>query len=103
MGKLKETYLNNLSEEDQHDLQRLMDLQAGEEYQEYCQSNEYVEMVNEEIEKTKPKYSDKDVEEALKVAFQSITIDPREVGPDVFGQLIHDETQRYLESLNKSF
>jgi alpha-amylase/alpha-mannosidase (GH57 family) len=103
MGKLKETYLNNLSEEDQHDLQRLMDLQAGEEYQEYRQSNEYVEMVNEEIEKTKPKYSDKDVEEALKVAFQSITIDPREVGPDVFGQLIHDETQRYLESLNKSF
>jgi alpha-amylase/alpha-mannosidase (GH57 family) len=103
MGKLKETYLNNLSEEDQHDLQRLVDLQAGEEYQEYRQSNEYVEMVNEEIEKTKPKYSDKDVEEALKVAFQSITIDPREVGPDVFGQLIHDETQRYLESLNKSF
>ena len=103
MGKLKETYLNNLSEEDQHDLQRLMDLQASEEYEEYRQSNEYVEMVNEEIEKTQPKYSDRDVEEALKVAFQNITIDSREVGPDVFGQLIHDEVQRYLESLNKNY
>jgi thymidylate synthase ThyX len=103
MGKLKETYLNNLSEEDQHDLQRLMDLQASEEYQEYHQSNEYVEMVNEEIEKTQPKYSDKDLEEALKVAFQSITIDPREVGSDVFGKLIHNEAQRYLESLNKNY
>jgi hypothetical protein len=103
MGKLKETYLNNLSEEDQHDIQRLMELQTEEEYEEYHQSNEYVEMVNEEIEKTQPKYSDKDVEEALKVAFQNITIDPREIGIDVFGQLIHDEAQRYLESLNKPF
>lgn len=100
---MKEQYLNNLSEEDQHDLQRLMDLQADEAYQEYRESDEYLNMVNEEIEKTQPKYSEKDVEEALKVAFQNITIDPREIGIDVFGQLIHDEAQRYLESLNKPF
>lgn len=103
MGKMKEQYLNNLSEEDQHDLQRLMDLQEEESYQEYRESDEFINMVNEEIEKTQPKYSEKDVEEALKVAFQNITIDPREIGIDVFGQLIHDETQRYLESLNKPF
>lgn len=103
MGKMKEQYLNNLSEEDQHDLQRLMDLQEEESYQEYRESDEFINMVNEEIEKTQPKYSEKDLEEALKVAFQSITIDPREIGIDVFGQLIHDEAQRYLESLNKPF
>lgn len=100
---MKEQYLNNLSEEDQHDLQRLMDLQADEAYQEYRESDEFINMVNDEIEKTQPKYSEKDVEEALKVAFQNITIDPREIGIDVFGQLIHDEAQRYLESLNKPF
>lgn len=103
MGKIKEKYLNNLSDEDYHDLYWLMDLQAKEAYQEYRKSDEYIGMVNEEIEKTQPKYSEKDLQDALEVAFQNITIDPREIGNDVFGQLIHDEAQRYLESLNKPF
>lgn len=103
MGKIKEKYLNNLSDEDYHDLDWLMDLQAKEAYQEYRKSDEYIGMVNEEIEKTQPKYSEKDLQDALEVAFQNITIDPREIGNDVFGQLIHDEAQRYLESLNKPF
>jgi hypothetical protein len=103
MGRMKEQYLNNLSEEDQHDLQHLIDLQEEHAYQEYRESDEFINMVNEEMEKTQPMYSEKDLEEALKVAFQNITIDPREIGIDVFGQLIHDEAQRYLESLNKPF
>lgn len=98
MGKMKEQYLNNLSEEDQHDLQRLMDLQADEAYQEYRESDEYLNMVNEEIEKTQPKYSEKDVEEALSKAFESMNISSDEVGMDVFGKLIKDEVFRYLDS-----
>ena len=90
MGKLKEEMLNN---------QLQFDFVDDYDYEEYRKSNEYAEMVNEEIEKTQPKYSEKDVEEALKVAFKSITINPNEVGIDVFGQLIHDEADRYLKSL----
>ena len=98
MGKIKETYLNNLSEEDQYDLERLMDLQVGEEYEEFRKSNEYAEMVNQEIDKINPKYSELDIEEALSVAFESMNISSDEVGIDVFGKLIKDQVFRYLDS-----
>lgn len=98
MGKIKETYLNNLSEEDQYDHERLMDLQVGEEYEEFRKSNEYVEMVNQEIDKINPKYSELDIEEALSVAFESMNISSDEVGIDVFGKLIKDQVFRYLDS-----
>ena len=98
MGKMKEQYLNNLSEEDQHHLQRLINLQEEHAYQEYRESDEFINMVNEEMEKTQPMYSEKDLEEALSKAFESMNISSDEVGMDVFGKLIKDEVFRYLDS-----
>ena len=89
MGKLKQEMLDN---------QLQFDFVDEYDYEEYRKSNEYVEMVNQEIDKINPKYSELDVEQALSVAFESMNITSEEVGMDVFGKLIKDQVFRYLDS-----
>ena len=89
MGKLKQEMLDN---------QLQFDFVDEYDYEEYRKSNEYVEMVNQEIDKINPKYSELDIEEALSVAFESMNISSDEVGIDVFGKLIKDQVFRYLDS-----
>lgn len=89
MGKLKQEMLDN---------QLHFDFVDEYDYEEYRKSNEYAEMVNQEIDKINPKYSELDVEEALSVAFESMNISSDEVGIDVFGKLIKDQVFRYLDS-----
>lgn len=89
MGKLKQEMLDN---------QLQFDFVDEYDYEEYRKSNEYAEMVNQEIDKINPKYSELDVEEALSVAFESMNISSDEVGIDVFGKLIKDQVFRYLDS-----
>ena len=54
MGKIKEKLLNNISQED---LERELFYRYEEDYQQWLESDEFVEYVNGEIEKTKPRYS----------------------------------------------
>ena len=89
MGKLKQEMLDN---------QLQFDFVDEYSYEEYRKSNEYAEMVNQEIDKINPKYSELDIEEALSVAFESMNISSDEVGIDVFGKLIKDQVFRYLDS-----
>ena len=89
MGKLKQEMLDN---------QLQFDFVDEYDYEEYRKSNEYAEMVNQEIDKINPKYSELDIEEALSVAFESMNISSDEVGIDVFGKLIKDQVFRYLDS-----
>jgi len=66
------------------------------EYEEWLQTDGFVEYVNEEIETTKAKYSVSDISNATRYASKSITIEPSEVGKDVYDMLFSEKIEEYL-------
>lgn len=66
------------------------------EYQEWLQSDGFVEYVNGEIDMTKPRYSEIDMSSAIRYASQQITIDPSEVGKEVYDMLFSEKIEEYL-------
>jgi hypothetical protein len=95
MGKLKEQLLNNMSEED---YQAKSDYDAWIAYEQWLQSDGYMDMINEEIYKTSPIYSVVDLENAILYAVDGISVDPSEVGKDVYGKLFHEKAFEYLSN-----
>jgi len=66
------------------------------EYQEWLQTEEFVEYVNGEIDSTKPRYSESDIIGATRYASKQITIDPSEVGKQVYDMLFSEKIEEYL-------
>ena len=96
MGRTKDLIDDlNLSQED-IEVDLFNRYQDEIEYKEWLQSDEFVEYVNGEIEKTKPIYSESDIMGAIRYASQSITIDPSEVGKEVYDMLFSEKIEEYL-------
>lgn len=66
------------------------------EYEEWLKSDGFVEYVNGEIDMTKSRYSELDVTSATRYASQQITIDPSEVGKEVYDMLFSEKIEEYL-------
>jgi len=66
------------------------------EYQEWLQTEEFVEYVNGEIDSTKPRYSESDIISATRYASKSITIEPCELGKEVYDMLFSEKIEEYL-------
>ena len=60
------------------------------------ESEEFVEYVNAEIDSTKPLYSESDIMGATRYASKSITINPSEVGKEVYDMLFSEKIEEYL-------
>jgi len=96
MGRTKDLIDDlNISQEDIE-----MDLynryQDELEYEEWLQTEGFVEYVNGEIDSTKPRYSEADIMGATRYASQQITIDPNEVGKEVYDMLFSEKIEEYL-------
>ena len=66
------------------------------EYEEWLQTEGFVEYVNGEIDSTKPRYSEADIMGATRYASEQITIDPSEVGKEVYDMLFSEKIEEYL-------
>ena len=66
------------------------------QYQKWMESQEFVEYVNAEIDSTKPLYSESDIMGATRYASKQITIDPSEVGKEVYDMLFSEKIEEYL-------
>ena len=66
------------------------------QYQKWMESEEFVEYVNAEIDSTKPLYSESDIMGATRYASKSITINPSEVGKEVYDMLFSEKIEEYL-------
>lgn len=66
------------------------------QYNEWLQSDEFVEYVNREIDKTRPQYSEQDIMDSIRYASTHITIDPSEVGKQVYDMLFSEKIEEYL-------
>lgn len=92
MGKVKELHFEFINE-----MNQMVDVDY--QFEQYLESDEYVDEVNEVLESTKPKYSSLDVEQAITYAFDSVIVESEEVGNDVYGKLIHGKLIEYLNTI----
>jgi len=88
---------NDMSEEDAYIYGKIKDL----EYQEWRESDDYINMVNEKLLNYKPEYSKSDVSEAVCYAFGAVKVTQSEVGSDVYSTLIHEKLFEYLNNQNE--
>lgn len=82
----EEDIMNELTSRNDYDYQ----------YQKWMESQEFVEYVNAEIDSTKPLYSESDIMGATRYASKQITIDPSEVGKEVYDMLFSEKIEEYL-------
>ena len=96
MGRTKDLIDDlNLSQEDiEADL--FNRYQDELEYEEWLQTEGFVEYVNGEIDSHRPRYSESDIMGATRYASQQITIDPSEVGKEVYDMLFSEKIEEYL-------
>lgn len=66
------------------------------EYEEWLQTEGFVEYVNAEIDNHRPRYSESDIMGATRYASKQITIDPSEVGKEVYDMLFSEKIEEYL-------
>lgn len=97
MGKLKNSLLNDLTQEE---LERMLWERYNDDsgYQQWLESNEYREFVNEQLELSSPAYSHDDVMSALEWAKSAINIEPTDIGKEVYDILF---VEKVFEHLNK--
>ena len=95
MGRIKDSLDIELPQ-DQLELESYKRYADELEYQEWLQTDGFVEYVNGEIDMTKPRYSEIDMSSAIRYASQQITIDPSEVGKEVYDMLFSEKIEEYL-------
>ena len=95
MGRIKDSLDIELPQ-DQLELELYKRYADELEYEEWLQSDGFVEYVNGEIDMTKPRYSEIDMSSAVRYASQQITIDPNEVGKAVYDMLFSEKIEEYL-------
>ena len=91
MGRIKETMVEFIPDEVIFD--RYKDQL---EYEEWLQSDGFVEYVNGEIDMTKARYSELDITSAIRYASQQITINPSDIGKEVYDMLFSEKIEEYL-------
>lgn len=99
MAKIKEYYFKDMS---QHEIDTyLYNKHARDiEYEEWLQSDEYVDLVNSELENTKLIYSEWEITKALEYGVKSINLPAEEVGVEVYGKLLHEKVFEYLNTIH---
>lgn len=95
MGRIKDSLDIELPQ-DQLELELYKRYADELEYQEWLQSDGFVEYVNGEIDMTKPRFSEIDMTSAVRYASQQITLDPSEVGKEVYDMLFSEKIEEYL-------
>lgn len=96
MGRIKELLSDIQLTQEHLEFDLLGRYQDQLEYEEWLESDSFVEYVNGEIDSTKPRYSESDIMLAVRYASKSITIDPSEIGKEVYDMLFSEKIEEYL-------
>ena len=98
MGKIKENLVNNLSVDDFYTLQEMSD-EEERRYQEWLQSDEYIQFVNEQLAETASVFSTEDIKNALDWAKSAINVEPTDIGKDVYDILFIEKVEEHLNKI----
>jgi hypothetical protein len=97
MGKIKENLVNNLSEDDFYTLQEMSN--EEQRYQEWVNSDEYIQFVNEQLAESKPVFSTEDIKNACDWAKSAINVEPTDIGKDVYDILFIEKVEEHLNKI----
>ena len=95
MAKIKEKMFEGLSQTE-IEKELYYRYQDELEYEEWLQTEKFVEYVNGEIDSTKPKYSESDIMSATRYASKSTILNPSEVGKETYDMLFSEKIEEYL-------
>lgn len=98
MGKIKEHLINNLSEDDFNTIQEISD-EEERRYQEWLQSDEYIDFVNEQLRESNELFSLNDIKNALDWAKSAINVEPTDIGKDVYDILFVEKVEEHLNKI----
>lgn len=97
MGKIKENLVNNLSVDDFYTLQELSD--EEHRYQEWINSDEYIQFVNEQLNESNETFSFSNIKDALDWASSAINVEPTDIGKDVYDILFIEKVEEHLNKI----
>jgi hypothetical protein len=99
MGRVKEHYLETIShqsiDEDYYN-EHINHM----DYDAWVSSEDYIDYVNAFAENMKPIYSKSDLMSAIEYGISAVQVTEYEVGSDVYGKLLKENTLEYLDSIN---
>jgi hypothetical protein len=98
MGRTKEFMINSIPEEELEGYIYNADLRDAE-YDEWLKSDDFINMINEELDRAKPIYSQYDIAYALNYAKSGIIVETSEIGNDVYNTLFSEKVFEYLNKL----
>ena len=99
MGKIKSEMIDNIS---RHELDEILYKQHEDDalaYEEWLQSDDYIQYVNEQLELTTPLYSQDDIRNALDWAKSAVNIEPTDIGKDVYDILFIEKVEEHLNKI----
>ena len=99
MGKIKNEMIGNTS---RHELDEVLQRQFDDDayqYDEWLQSQEYADFVNDQLEYSNPVFSKEDVMHALDWAKSAVNIDPTDIGKDVYDILFIEKVDEHLNKI----
>lgn len=99
MGKIKSEMIDNIS---RHELDEVLQKQYEDDayqYEQWLQSDDYIEFVNEQLDQTTPVFSNDDVKSALDWAKSAINIEPTDIGKDVYDILFIEKVNEHLNKI----
>ena len=82
MGKIK-----RLLDEQEYLMDFVTEQELQQEYEEFKKSSHHIDKINDELELHRVKYSDAEIDNAIKYAFESIHLPIEEIGKDVYQKL----------------
>lgn len=99
MGKLKNEKLNGISRDELDAVLQKQFEDDAYQYEQWLQSQEYADFVNEQLEYSNPTFSKEDVMNALDWAKSAINIEPTDIGKDVYDILFIEKVEEHLNKI----
>lgn len=99
MGKTKNEMIGDISRQELDEVLQKQYEDDAYQYQEWLESDDYVNFVNDQLEQTKPVFSMDDIQHALDWAQSAVNIDPTDIGKDVYDILFIEKVNEHLNKI----
>jgi hypothetical protein len=91
--------IDNLSQQELDELFHKQIEDDAYNYQQWLESDDYINYVNDQLELTTPIYSQDDVKNALDWAKSAVNTEPTEIGKDVYDILFIEKVEEHLNKI----
>jgi response regulator of citrate/malate metabolism len=99
MGRLKNEIFENLSQQELDELFHKQIEDDAYNYQQWLESDDYINYVNDQLAHSSPEFSMEDITNALDWAKSAINTEPTEIGKDVYDILFIEKVYEHLNKI----